>query len=132
MFISPTCAATQQQREEYDPSGLRGFLLFLMGKNRYYSAWSQYRALSNEFENHWGILDLNSTMSLLRDVYQGRTDFLFFLTQNWRSFKSLHQWVACPETGDILISFSDADNETAFENMVHYFRMSELLEDEPP
>jgi len=71
MFISPVCAATQQLRKHYDPSGLRGFLLFLMGKNLYFTVWSKYRALSKEFENQWGSLDLNITMSLLRDVYLG-------------------------------------------------------------
>ena len=132
MFISPVCAATQQQREHYDPSGLRGFLLFLMGKNRYFTGWSQYRALSKEFENQWGTLDLNITMSLLRDVYLGKTDVLFSVMQKLRSFKALHQWVACPETGNMAISFADADNETACENPVHYFKLSELLEAEPP
>ena len=132
MFISPICAATQQLRKHYDPSGLRGFLLFLMGENLYFTVWSKYRALSKEFENQWGTLDLNSTMSLLRDVYLGKTDFLFSVMQKLSSYKALHQWVACPETGDIVISFADADNKTACENPVHYFKLSELLEAEPP
>jgi hypothetical protein len=132
MFISPGCAATQPYREHYDPSGLRGFLLFLMGKNLYFSAWSQYRALSTEFEDQWGTFNLDSTMSSIRDIYKGKTDFLFYLTQRLSSFKSLHQWVACPETGDIVISFADADNETACENSVHYFNIFELLNSEPP
>ena len=132
MFISPVCSATQQQRKYYDPSGLRGFLMFLMGKNMYFTVWNKYRALSKEFEKQWGTLDLNSTMSLLRDVYLGKTDFLFYLMQKFRSYKALHQWGACPETGDMVISFADADNETACENPTHYFKLSELLEAELP
>ena len=46
------------------------------------------------------------------------------------SFKSLHQWVCCPETGDIIISFSDADYDTAYENFVHHFNLFDLLEAE--
>jgi len=134
MFISPTCAATEPQRKHYDPSGLRGFLLFLMKKNLYFTVWSKYKALSKEFENQWETLDLNSTMTLLRDVYLGKTDFLFFILQKSKSscYKALHQWVACPETGDLVISFSDDNANTACENPVHYFNMFELLEAEPP
>jgi hypothetical protein len=134
MFISPVCAATEQQRKTYDPSGVRGFLMFLMRKNLYFPVWVQYRALSKNFENQWGTLDLNTTMKSFRDVYRGKTDFLFFVMQKLRSFsfKALHQWVACPETGEIVISFADADNETACETPVHYFKLSELLEAIPP
>ena len=131
MFISPVCAATQKYREHYDPSGIRGFLLFLMGKNPYFTVWSQYRALSKEFENQWGTLDLNGTMSLLRDVWVGKTDFLFFVMQKLGFYQAFHQWVACPETGDIVISFADVD-KTACENPVHYFNLYELLKAEPP
>lgn len=131
MFISPVCAATQEHRKHYDPSGLRGFILFLFGKNLYFTVWSKYKALSKEFEKQWGTLDLNSTMSILREVYLGKTDLLFFVTQKLSSYKAMHQWVACPKTDDMVISFADAKNETACENLVHYFKMSELLEAEP-
>ena len=133
MFISPMCSATQLQRKHYDPSGLRGFLSFLMGKNLYFTVWSKYRALSREFENQWGTLDLNNTMSLLRDVYIGKTDFVFSILQRSKSscYKSLHQWVACPETGEVAISFADYYAKTACENPVYYFKMSDLLNAEP-
>ena len=127
MFISPNCAATQQYRKNYDPSGLRGFLLFLMGKNLYFTVWSKYRALSKNFENQFGSLDLNNTISMLRDTYLGETDFLFRLTQKISPYKSLHQWVVCPKTGEIVICFADAENDTACKNPVHYFKMSELI-----
>ena len=134
MFISPTCAATEPQRKHYDPGGLRGFVLFLMKKNLYFTMWSKYKALSKEFENQWGTMDLNNTMSLLRDVYLGKTDFVFSMLQKskYSCYKALHQWVACPETGEMVISFSDSDKDTSCENPVHYFNMFELLEADPP
>jgi hypothetical protein len=132
MFISPVCAATQPQRDSYDPSGLHGFLRFVLGKNLYFKVWNHYRALSEEFETQWGTLDVNRTMSLLRDVYLGSTDLFFFIMQKFASFKALHQWVACPETGAFVISFADAATDTACENLVHYFTWSELVEAEPP
>ena len=131
MFISPMCAATQKERPFYDPSGLRGFLFFLVGKNPYFVLWSQYKALSNEIDRQWGSLDLNSTMEMLRDVYLGKTDFLFFIMQKFGSFKPFHQWVACPESGDIVISFASKD-KMACENPVHYFNLYKLLEEKPP
>ena len=45
--------------------------------------------------------------------------------------RSVHQWVGCPETGDIAVSFASA-NKPAFENTVHYFNLFELLESTPP
>jgi hypothetical protein len=131
MFISPMCAATQKYRPFYDPSGLRGLVFFFLGKNPYFSQWSQYRAMSTEIERQWGTLNLNSTMALFRDVYLGRTDLLFLMMQAMSSYPAFHQWVACPETGDLVISFADAVT-TAVENPVHYFNLRKLLEVEPP
>ena len=48
-----------------------------------------------------------------------------------RFFTPLHQWVSCPETGDMVVSFADAD-KSANENPVHYFNLFELLDSEPP
>ena len=132
MFNSPACAATQQERKQYDPSGLDGFLLFLLGKNLYFPVWCKYKALSQEIEKQYAALDVNSTMSLLRDVYLGKTDFLFAITQILSSFKALHQWVACPQTGDIVISFADRDTDTACKNPVYYLNFFDLLHAEPP
>jgi hypothetical protein len=133
MFISPECAATQPRRQRYDPSGLRGLLLFVVGKNRYFTVWNQYRALSKEFEHQRGTLEMNSTMSLLRDVYLGKTDVVFSVMQKLYSFsfRALHQWVACPQTGDIVISFAGTDSDTACENPVHYVNLFDLMEAEP-
>ena len=49
-----------------------------------------------------------------------------------KCYEALHQWVACPTTGDMVVSFADADTDTSFENTVHYLKMSELLNAEPP
>ena len=127
MFISPICSDTQKLRKHYDPSGIRGLVLFLFGKNLYFTVWAKYRALSKEFENQWGTLDLNSSMSLVRNVYLGKTDFLFRLTQKLSPYKALHQWAACPETGEMIVCFADKNNDTACKNPVHYFKLSDLL-----
>ena len=132
MYISPICAATQQLRPFYDPSGLRGFLMFLLGNNLYFMMWIYYRALSKEIDNQYGTLAMNNTMVLLRNVYQGKTDFLTYVMQKISSYKALHQWVACPQTGEIVVSFADADHDTACENPAHYFKLSKLMAAVPP
>lgn len=130
-FINPMCAATQKERPFYDPSGLRGFVLYMLGKNPYFSVWSLYRAVSRGIERHHGELDANSTMELLRDAYMGKTDMVFLLLQLMGTYRSFHQWVACPETGDILVSFADKTHP-ATRNPVHHFNLHELVAAEPP
>jgi hypothetical protein len=40
-------------------------------------------------------------------------------------------WVACPETGDMVVCFATKD-KIAFSNPVHYFNFYELLNATPP
>jgi hypothetical protein len=129
LYISPVLAATQ--RELYDPSGVSGFIHFILKKNPYFVEWSQYKAISDEIQNQWGTLTMNSTMTLLRDIYTGKTNivFKFMQLENW--FAPSHQWVACPFTGEMVIAFSKGET-LADRNPVHYFKLFELLKEEPP
>jgi hypothetical protein len=74
---------------------------------------------------------MNSTMTLLRDVYTGKTDFVFWFMQQLMSYTAAHQWVAYPETGEMVISFAEGET-LADETDVHYFNLYELIEAEPP
>jgi hypothetical protein len=131
LFVNPETAATQ--REMYNPTSI---LRFILGKNEYYPMWKHYQALSRSIEQNWGTLDLPSALSLVRDTYSGRTDLIIFLVQNfglinriatrYGYLQSVNQWVAYPETGDILISFADAD-KNAWENEIHSYNFYELL-----
>ena len=56
---------------------------------------------------------------------------ILFIVFNFEIYTSWHQWVACPETGDFVVSFAGGDKK-AYENPVHYFNFYELLEAEPP
>jgi len=126
-FIDPALAATQRTR--YNPSGLIGFLKLFTGDS-FFPLWRKYRSMSNEIENNWGDIDLNSSISLLRKVYTGKTDFFMFIFVNFVKGGILcdfHQWSACTETGDFVISFADADNN-AHETQLHYFNINELFE----
>jgi len=132
-YIDPECAALEYGRYRYDPSGLLGFLWLLLGKSYMFLGWTHYKALSNEIEKRYGSLDLNETMSLLRDEYVGNTDFFMkmFRAVKLSALECLCQWVCCPETGDIVISFA-RNNTLACYNQVYYFNMFELINSEPP
>jgi len=128
-YINPLLAKTE--RDRYKPNGFIGFVRWILRKDRTFIPWTQYKALSNEIEKQHGTLDLNSTMDLLRDVYNGETSLMFRYMQNRNFYSCGHQWVGCPKTGELVISFGDHENN-AFVNPVHYFNFYELLNSEPP
>jgi len=128
-YINPLLA--KNEREIYDPTGLIGFMKFIFNKNLYYGPWMQYKAISDEFEKQYGLLNLSNTMEIIRNVYSGDTNLIFKFIQIRRFYESRHLWVACPKTGDMLICFGD-NTKKANENPVHYFNMFELLNSEPP
>lgn len=130
-FIAPECAAVEIGRLRYDPSGLRGFLEALTGKSFMFVDWTHYRALSEQIEKYYGTLDLNSTMMALREEYTGKSDFLMNLALALGAYQTMAQFVVCPETGGMLISFASKDEKACY-NPVHYFNLYELLEAEPP
>jgi hypothetical protein len=51
--------------------------------------------------------------------------------QKLNFYTSGHQWVACPKTGDILISIGTHENH-AYKNPVHRFNLFDLLNSQPP
>ena len=65
-------------------------------------------------------------MTLFRDVYNGKTDLIFGIMQMLNYYRSGHQWVACPKTGDMLISFG-THTKNACENTVYSFNLFDLL-----
>jgi len=128
-FVSPDCASLE--RKNYNPSGLKSLLRYILGVDIYFLIWTHYKALSKGFENHWGNLDLDTAIDMLRDVYLGKTNFIFKIMMKFKSYQPIHQWVACPETGDMVISFASVD-KMAHYNPVHNFNLFELLEESPP
>jgi hypothetical protein len=142
-FIDPEIAATQRSR--YNPGGIIGLLkgffslkIILSNKgnftmftpNSIFPIWWNYKVMSKEIEKKRGTLDLENTMLMLRNVYNGETDkFLKITTKLVKGhgfLESWNQWVACPETGDVLVSFA-SDNKYASKNPVHHFNLFELL-----
>jgi hypothetical protein len=132
-YVNPQCAALEHHRFRYDPGGVVGFLLFVFQKSYMFVGWTHYKALSKEIEKRHGSLDLNGTMSLLRDEYVGNTNFVMRIIREtkFHGLQCLCQWVCSPETGDIVISFA-RNNTLACYNQVHYFNMFDLFHSDPP
>jgi len=130
-YIDPACAAVEYGRIRYDPSGLRAVWDVLTGKSSMVFPWIHYRALSNQIEKYYGALDVNSTMAALREEYTGKTDFWMLVVTTIGAYQCLCQWVMCPETGEMVISFASSDARACYEP-VHYFNFFELMAAEEP
>jgi len=131
-FLNSSLAKTQ--RKFFNP---RNPLTILFGDIVPFPTWKQYKSLSKGIDKIWGDMNLDNSMDMLRNVYSGKKDLFLFLFTQVRPFKKfsekvgfmcgLYQFVCCPETGDIIISFADADKK-AYENPVHRFNLFELLD----
>ena len=80
-----------------------------------------------------GGLDNNNIISMTRSIYRAETDIILKLygLMGLEPFSSFYQWVVCPETGDIAVSYSTGDHQAQY-NELHYFNFYELLEAVPP
>jgi hypothetical protein len=132
LFVDTKTAETQ--RKQYHPGKFPIFSIILnlnkMSGTSISAArtWVHFTAISKGIESELGNLDLNKTMTILRDIYLGKTDFRFFFMQLLRAYSTPYQWVMCPENGDFVLSFATRD-KNAFNNPVHYFNFYELLEE---
>lgn len=132
IYINPECAAVENKRIRYDPSGLRAIWDAATGKSNMIWPWIHYRALSQQIEKYYGTLNVSSTMMALREEYSGKSNFMWYIATHLYGIGScLYQWVVCPETGEMAISFARSDTWACYEP-VHYFNIYELMEAEPP
>jgi hypothetical protein len=101
----------------------------------FYAVWRSYKVCGEGIEKNWGLLDLNSTMAMLRNCYSGKTDILLrlivYLAKGTSFNRAWNMWVADPESGDMVVCFATKDN-IAFSNPVHYFNFYDLLNATPP
>ncbi len=134
IFLDPVSAGLPS--DIYKKSNFIRWLLSLFGlEKEYVYFWTiqHFKIFSRAIEENYGRLNLNSTMSMLRAVYQGKTNLFYRFVQlaGGPYSQVWYQWVICPESGDMLVSF--ARNKTsAYNNPVHYFNMYNLINAEPP
>ncbi|KYK22539.1 hypothetical protein AYK25_07150 [Thermoplasmatales archaeon SM1-50] len=130
LFVDSKLSETQRSMYNPSPFPLCSFLFKinpLSGTSLSAAGpFMHYIALSKGVEAQYGKLDLQTTMTVLRDVYTGKTDVRFFILQIFHWYSTPYQWVLCPETGNILLSFA-SHTQNAFESPVHLFNMFELF-----
>jgi hypothetical protein len=126
-YIDPTLAATQ--RNIYNP---RSLVYLLKWKENYGSvnSWFRYKAMSNAIQKLYGDINLKNAIGIMRNLYEGKYNFFWWLMSLRAHLFAEWQWAACPKTGDMLLSFISRDN-LAFENKLYYFNLFELLEKNP-
>ena len=126
-----------ENKQLYENSTLIKYILnilHLTEEKSLYFPILHFKVASKEIKKQHGTLNLNNSIDLLRRVYNGRTNFIFFLFQRVISCPYSETWdqkVFCPETGDIVISFAE-NGVTAYRTPVHYFNMYDLLNSNPP
>lgn len=124
MYIHPITSKTQ--RKIYDPR------IYFLIKGPWFNTWSYYKTLSQEIEKQWGNLNSSNILSIARSIYKGETNLYLKLSEimGFEEFSSFHQWVACPENGDIFISFADGNNQAQYGD-IQYFNLFKLLNSKP-
>jgi len=127
-FIDPDLASTQ--RKHYNIGGFFNFLKMITGRGGgFYLLWRKYNSMSKEINKNWGKINLNKSISLLRKVYDGKTDLLLFIFINRYKgsiFCDFHQWSFCPENGNFVISFADA-KDYSHKTKLHYFNINDFF-----
>jgi hypothetical protein len=135
VFLEPTIAATQRKR--YDPTGFIGLLnLVLFTKSRpFFAVYQLYQSVSKQIYLSWGTLDLNTTKTVLQNGYQAQDAPLLrlieILGKGTGMAEAWNQWVVCPATGDMVVSFAIHD-QLAYKTEPHYFNLFDLLNIDPP
>jgi hypothetical protein len=135
VFLEPTIAKTQ--RTPYNPAGMIAFfkLLFFQKSNPYFAVYQLYQSVSKEIYVSGGNLSLNKTMEVLQNGYRAKDFPLLRLIERLGNGTGMaeawNQWVACPATGDMVLSFANHD-QMAFKTETHYFNLYELLSESPP
>jgi len=141
LFVNPDCAKTSPN-VIITPRFLTLFYVFIVvgmlgekGPGTPY-LWLQYKALSKGMKDKWGELDLNTTMQITRNVYDFKYGLLWgYIGKKWdyhtQDIITGWQWVACPETGDFLLSMAHNDI-SAHKMPTTLFNINDLMDAAPP
>ena len=130
-FLDPDVAETQ--RDFYNPNHIAYWLsVFGNHPTPWVVVWFHFKALSKGIETHYGDLNVNRTIFMMRQVYHGAYDPLWNIALRQRTnWTTWWQWVACPETGDMKISFADGEM-SAHRNTVFSINLLDTIKNKSP
>ena len=123
-FVDPTLSETQ--RPIYNP---RSILYLLKWKESYswINSWLRYKAMSTAIQRHYGKIDTEAALDIMRNMYKGSYNLFWWLLIRNTDIFSEWQWAASPSTGDIYFSFIDKDT-VSYKNKVYQLNLYEMLE----
>ena len=130
-FLDPSIAETQ--RAHYNPHHISYWTgLLKSDPEPWVVIWNHYKALSKGIKEHYGDLSINLTVFMMRQVYHGGYDPLWNIILKQRTnWTTWWQWVACPSTGDLKISFADGPI-SAHKNTVFSINLLKTIEQKKP
>ena len=128
-YLDPDLADTQ--RSLYSPRSLRYIFNTLPMGVAWYHSWLRYISMGKAIERYNTQIDLNLSVTMLRKVYHGGYDLIWFvLNKIYNPMQAWWQWAACPETGDILLSFASKE-KLAYDTPVYAFNIFQILTSPP-
>lgn len=130
-FLSPEIAKTQ--RDIYNPSHLSYWRsLFSKNPEPWPVLWNHYKSLSKGLERHWGTMNLNDSLQIMKKVYQGGYDPIWnLLLKTQHGWTTWYQWVAKPLTGEIKIRFADGET-SALGTSIFSMNLLETIRNKSP
>lgn len=87
----------------------------------------QYVRISREIERNYGKLDLKTSLKTIRHAYKYRYDPGYIFEKIFNNIGVWDQWVACPENGDMIVSFAQ-NGKSAYDSPIVYVNLFELLD----
>ncbi|MCX6662763.1 MAG: hypothetical protein NTZ75_00780, partial [Euryarchaeota archaeon] len=110
-------------------------LLYKKTNCPFFAVYQLYTSVSRQINSSWGNMTLNETMAVLQNGYRAQDAHLLQLIEMFGKGTGMaeawNQWVACPATGDMMVSFA-THNQMAFKTKPHYFNLYDLLNAEQP
>lgn len=89
----------------------------------------QYVRISKEIERNYGNLDINNSLKTIRDAYKYRFDPAYIFVKIFEKSGVWDQWVACPETGEMLVTFAQ-NGKSAYDSPFIHVNLFDILETE--
>jgi len=130
-FLDPKLA--EKQRDIYNPRDMRYIFGLLKDEpDPWFVIWHHYKALSNGIQDTYGRMDVNTSMEMVRNVYHGGYDPIWKIILSFRSgWETWWQWIACPETGEFIITFAKGQTSAHWNNEFK-INFLETLENKQP
>ena len=126
-FLDEETAETQ--RDPYNPRHFQ----YWFGSEPWNVIFHHYKAISKGIERNYGQLTINSTMQMMRNAYNGQYDLIWrLLMLSGTGWSTWWQWVACPKTGDMQISFADGEISAHSNDKIFSLNFLKTIENQVP